>query len=169
MHTAALFFIHRNFFARAMFDFPDDPLRSSFSPSFLATYRSAIFQLGLLRGVFAKRPQSLARMWPAWAKAISCFVSYARDALRLTIRANIRWKVILAAVSAKGRILSFSAAAFQELELSLALFEKIQGNPVIDHALVSSTSHHQLVTVFTIRITALFDEMASSSTRSATR
>ena len=45
--------------------------------------------------------------------------------------------MILATVAAKGRALGFSVNAFQELELSLALFEKIKGNPVINHALVS--------------------------------
>ena len=45
-------------------------------------------------------------------------------------------KVTSATVVVKGRVLSFSMAAFRELELSLALFEKAQENPVINHALV---------------------------------
>ena len=49
---------------------------------------------------------------------------------------NSSAKVTSATVVVKGRVLSFSMAAFRELELSLALFEKAQENPVINHALV---------------------------------
>ena len=49
---------------------------------------------------------------------------------------NSSAKVILATIAAKGRVLNFSMAAFLELELSLALFEKARENPVINHALV---------------------------------
>lgn len=44
----ALLYVHRNCFARALLEFPDDPMRSPFGPSFLCAYRSATTLLSVL-------------------------------------------------------------------------------------------------------------------------
>lgn len=69
---AALLYIHRNFFARAIIDFPDKPLNSVFAPSVLSTYRSASALLRLMRETYHKLTLILFRLWPTW---LLCFSS----------------------------------------------------------------------------------------------
>lgn len=70
-----LLFIHRNFFTRAMLDFPDEPLRSPFAPSVIASYRNSVNVLRLVRAQFDACKEAMGRMWPVWARAIMCAVS----------------------------------------------------------------------------------------------
>lgn len=41
MRSISMIFIHRSFFAQALLDHPENPLRSPYAASFLATYRAA--------------------------------------------------------------------------------------------------------------------------------
>ena len=68
---AALLFLHRNFFARAMIKHSDNPLRSPFAPSFLAAYACAIKLLREVRSCYNVSPQALLRMWPVWAHGLT--------------------------------------------------------------------------------------------------
>ncbi len=68
-------YIHRNFFARALLDFPTNPLRSPFAPSFLAAYRSATQLLKTLRENFDAFSYLFIRLWPIWAHALAASVS----------------------------------------------------------------------------------------------
>ena len=50
-------------------------------------------------------------------------------------------KIILATIAIKGRLISFSSEAFKELELLLAMFEKLPPHPIIKGRLVSYTKY----------------------------
>lgn len=71
----AMLYIHRSFFAQAMLDFPSNPLRSPFAPSFLAAYRcaSAIIKTSSMN--FQKYPELFARFWTIWTHLLSAAVS----------------------------------------------------------------------------------------------
>jgi hypothetical protein len=71
-----LLFLHRNFFARAMIKFPDNPLRSPFSPSFLAAYSSSIKFLRTVRACFRHNARLLLGHWPVWVHALTSGVRY---------------------------------------------------------------------------------------------
>ena len=69
-----LMYIHRNFFARAIMDFPDNPMRSPFAASFLATYRSATSLLRILRENMESIYLIALRVWQMWSLCLSCGV-----------------------------------------------------------------------------------------------
>lgn len=73
--AVVLLYIHRNYFARALSDYPNNPLKSPFSPSFLAAYSSATSLLRVLRHEFATFPHIFLRNWPVWAHALVASVS----------------------------------------------------------------------------------------------
>lgn len=73
--NAVLLYIHRNYFARALLDYPTNPLRSPYAPSFLASYRSATALLKSLKKNFALFPNIYLRHWPTWAHALAASVS----------------------------------------------------------------------------------------------
>lgn len=79
-----LTFIFRNHFARAIIEYPSNPLRSPFATSFLATYRSSI---ALLRIVYCHLDAiylTVLRAWDAWALLLSSAVRYrAQDQIHL--------------------------------------------------------------------------------------
>ncbi|KAI5118223.1 hypothetical protein M0805_000719 [Coniferiporia weirii] len=111
-----LFYIHRNFFARAILNFPNDPMRSPFVPSFLSTYRSASYLLRIIREAYDEFALVLFRMWPMWANGLSA-------------------AVILASVVSRAPTVSFAASAFNELEKAMELFEAASSHPVVQHGL----------------------------------
>ena len=71
-----LVYLHRNFFAQALYDHPIDPFRSQYAPSFLAAYESACTVLGALKDQFTMFPHEAARYWPLWTHAFSSAVSF---------------------------------------------------------------------------------------------
>ncbi|KAF7342041.1 Fungal-trans domain-containing protein [Mycena venus] len=66
-----LLYIHRCFFAHAISNHPNDPIKSPYAPSFLAGYRSACDLLASLRLQFNKFPAEIARFWVLWTHAFS--------------------------------------------------------------------------------------------------
>ncbi|KAJ7177879.1 fungal-specific transcription factor domain-containing protein [Mycena filopes] len=66
-----LLYIHRCFFAHAISNHPNDPIKSPYAPSFLAGYRSACDLLGSLRQQFNAFPAEIARFWVLWTHAFS--------------------------------------------------------------------------------------------------
>ena len=73
---SVLLLIHRNFFARAMIDFPDDPMQSVFAPSIIASYRSASYLIRLYSKSYQTQVPRLNRIWFMWAKCVSCSVCF---------------------------------------------------------------------------------------------
>ncbi|KAI0075317.1 hypothetical protein K474DRAFT_1664369 [Panus rudis PR-1116 ss-1] len=68
--------IHRVFFAQAIIDCPENPLRSQYAPSFLAAYRAACTILKAINSQFAVLPTLVARFWVVWTYAFSSAVVF---------------------------------------------------------------------------------------------
>ncbi|KAJ6588531.1 fungal-specific transcription factor domain-containing protein [Mycena capillaripes] len=66
-----LLYIHRCFFAHAISNHPNDPIKSPYAPSFLAGYRSACDLLASVRQQFNVFPAEIARFWVLWTHAFS--------------------------------------------------------------------------------------------------
>ncbi|KAJ7846436.1 hypothetical protein B0H14DRAFT_3086306 [Mycena olivaceomarginata] len=66
-----LLYIHRCFFAHAISNHPNDPIKSTYAPSFLAGYRSACDLLGSIRVQFDTFPAEIARFWVLWTHGFS--------------------------------------------------------------------------------------------------
>ena len=62
--------LHRNFFARAIFLSPRDPLSSPFAPSVLAVYASALSFLQVMRSEFEKHKDMVSQRWVIWIQAL---------------------------------------------------------------------------------------------------
>ncbi|TFK52991.1 hypothetical protein OE88DRAFT_1656749 [Heliocybe sulcata] len=100
-----LLYVHRTFFAQALNDFPDDPLRSQYAPSFLAGYRSACDLLASVRESFDQFPREIARFWVLFTHGFSC-------------------SVMLASVVTHGTKSKVAQAALMELRLARDLYER---------------------------------------------
>lgn len=72
---AALFYMHRGFFARAIEDNPDDPMGSKYAQSVLAAYNSACSFVGLIKSLYSLQPGLTERMWFLFTHVFSCAVS----------------------------------------------------------------------------------------------
>lgn len=75
---AALFYMHRGFFAQAMEDNPSDPMGSRYAQSVLAAYSSACSFVGLIESLFKQHPILTERMWFLFTHVFSCAVSHAK-------------------------------------------------------------------------------------------
>ncbi|KAH7887837.1 fungal-specific transcription factor domain-containing protein [Phlebopus sp. FC_14] len=101
--TSTMLYLHRSFFAQAMMEFPSNPLRSPFAPSFLAAYRcaSAIIKTTVLN--FQKYPELFARFWTMWSHLLSA-------------------AVIVGTIATRAPSSTMAPAALVELDLALDLF-----------------------------------------------
>jgi hypothetical protein len=61
-----LLYLHRRFFAMALRDVPDDPLKSPFAPSVLACYRSAVRFFSGASTIHYAMPAVTLRLWFFW-------------------------------------------------------------------------------------------------------
>jgi hypothetical protein len=77
--SAALFYMHRGYFAQALEDNPTDPMGSKFAPSVLAAYSSACSFVGLIESLFKQHPGLTERMWFLFTHVFSCSVSIYRS------------------------------------------------------------------------------------------
>lgn len=71
-----LLWIHRSFFAQAIIDCPSNPLRSTYAPSFLASYRASVTILKTIKNQFDIYPAACSRIWLIWTYAFSATVSW---------------------------------------------------------------------------------------------
>lgn len=53
---SALFYVHRNYFARALLEYPKDPMRSPFGPSFQSAYHAATTIITTIYGAQVRLP-----------------------------------------------------------------------------------------------------------------
>ena len=74
---AALFYMHRGFFAHALEECPNDPMGSKYSPSVLAAYTGACTFVGLVESLFRQHPALTERMWFVFTHVFSCAVRFA--------------------------------------------------------------------------------------------
>ena len=82
MKIIVLLYIHRSFFAQAIIEYPINPLKSPYAPSFLAAYRASSTILKSIRQQFDIWPNSSSRFWVMWTFAFSAAV---RSCFRLPI------------------------------------------------------------------------------------
>lgn len=68
--------VHRNFFARVILESPEDPQKSPYAPSFLASYRSAVCILKVLRAISVAVPGALERIHSFWSASLASAVSH---------------------------------------------------------------------------------------------
>ena len=72
--SIALLYVHRCFFAEALKEYPSEPMRSQYAPSFMAGYRSACALAQGMREQFAINPVQIARFWVLWTHVFSATV-----------------------------------------------------------------------------------------------
>ena len=69
-----LLYIHRSFFAQAVIENPDNPLKSQYAPSFLASYRASSTLLRTIVAQYTQVPAPCARFWTIWMYGFSAAV-----------------------------------------------------------------------------------------------
>ena len=69
-----LLFLHRNLFVQALIEDPDDPIRSQYAPSFLATVRAARNILQSVEGQLRVQRVIVSRFWTIWTYTFSATV-----------------------------------------------------------------------------------------------
>lgn len=98
-----------------------NPLRTRFAPSFLATYRSSVSLLRLVRQQFECSAPFLMRLWPVWGHALAA-------------------TVMLGAIAGCGTTSALAPQAFVEFELGVKMFARVQLHPVVECGMVSLVS-----------------------------
>ena len=68
--------IHRSFFAQAIIDQPENPLKSQHAPSFLAVYRASSTVLKAISQQFDMWPTATSKFWGLWTSAFTAGVRY---------------------------------------------------------------------------------------------
>ncbi|KZP21364.1 hypothetical protein FIBSPDRAFT_740823, partial [Athelia psychrophila] len=104
----SMIFIHRSFFAQALLDHPDNPLRSPYATSFLATYRAASAVIRATVKHLERYPELFRRWWVIWTQMFSA-------------------AIIVGSVVTKAPSSSMASTAFMELGLAVDLFERGAG------------------------------------------
>ncbi|KAF7979218.1 hypothetical protein HWV62_43168 [Athelia sp. TMB] len=103
--SAGMLFIHKCFFAQALLDHPDNPLRSVYATSFLAAYRAASAIIRKAASMTAGFPPLLLRWGPIWGQLFSS-------------------AIIVGSTATRAPSFSMAYSAYEELTLSVELFEK---------------------------------------------
>ncbi|KAF8450408.1 fungal-specific transcription factor domain-containing protein [Boletus edulis BED1] len=101
--TATMLYIHRSFFVQAMLDYPSNPLRSPFAPSFLAAYRCASVTIKTSAMNYQKYPDLFSRFWTLWSHLLSA-------------------AIIVGTIATRSPSSTMAPAAQLELDLALNLF-----------------------------------------------
>ncbi|TDL18162.1 hypothetical protein BD410DRAFT_900946 [Rickenella mellea] len=97
--------IHRNYFAKAILECPNDPLSSQYASSFLATYRASMAVIRSVREHFNMCPDYWVRVFIIWSYMFSSMI-------------------VVGTVVIRGPTSSLAPAAMIELTLGVRLFEK---------------------------------------------
>ncbi|KAG0709529.1 fungal-specific transcription factor domain-containing protein [Suillus ampliporus] len=103
--TTTMLFIHRSFFAQALLDFPTNPLRSPYAPSFLAAYRCASATIKTTILNFQMFPDIFMRWWPIWSHLLSS-------------------AVIVGSIVTRAPSSTMAPAAWEELNLAVEMFSR---------------------------------------------
>ncbi|KAJ7934502.1 hypothetical protein B0H13DRAFT_1446213, partial [Mycena leptocephala] len=105
IRETVLMYIHRFFYAQAIIEQPVNPLKSTYAPSFLATYRAGVTILKSVREQFALMPHACARFWTMWTFAFGA-------------------AVVFGTVVTRSPSSPLAAAAMAELKQACVLFSK---------------------------------------------
>ncbi|KAG2369905.1 hypothetical protein BDR07DRAFT_1266057 [Suillus spraguei] len=103
--TTTMLFIHRSFFAQALLDFPTNPLRSPYAPSFLAAYRCASATIKTTVLNFQVFPDLFMRWWAIWSHLLSA-------------------AVIVGSIVTRAPSTTMAPAAWHELNLAVEMFSR---------------------------------------------
>ncbi|EGO01985.1 hypothetical protein SERLA73DRAFT_177669 [Serpula lacrymans var. lacrymans S7.3] len=103
--VTTMLYIHRSFFAQAMLDYPANPLRSPYAPSFLAAYRCASSVIKTTIGNFQRFPELLTRWWTIWTHLFSA-------------------AIVVGVIVTRAPSSTMASAALIELDLAVDLFAK---------------------------------------------
>ncbi|KIY46632.1 hypothetical protein FISHEDRAFT_75449 [Fistulina hepatica ATCC 64428] len=103
--SVALLYIHRSFFAQAMLDYPSNPLRSPYAPSFLAAYRCASNVIKSNLNHFDRFPDLCVRWWSTWTHLFSA-------------------AIIVGCIVTRAPSSTMAPSAFIELGLAYDMFQK---------------------------------------------
>ncbi|KZP18363.1 hypothetical protein FIBSPDRAFT_933487 [Athelia psychrophila] len=93
------------FFAQALLDYPESPLRSPYATSFLATYRAASFVISSTVKHIERYPELFMRHWVVWTQLFSA-------------------AIIVGSIATKAPSSGMAATAFMELGLAVDLYER---------------------------------------------
>jgi hypothetical protein len=69
--------MHRGFFAKALEEFPDDPLASECAPSVIAAYNTACRFVRMTKSLHSQQPVLTERLWHLYGHVFSCAVGTA--------------------------------------------------------------------------------------------
>ncbi|KAG6378829.1 fungal-specific transcription factor domain-containing protein [Boletus reticuloceps] len=119
-HALAMLYIHRSFFVQAMLDYPSNPLRSPFAPSFLAAYRCASVIIKTSAMNFQKYPDLFSRFWYALeSSTVRC-----RSVRSFAISPELMsyGQIIVGTIATRAPSSTMAPAAQLELDLALNLF-----------------------------------------------
>ncbi|KAF7979231.1 hypothetical protein HWV62_43194 [Athelia sp. TMB] len=103
--SASMLFIHKCFFAQALLNHPENPLRSVYATSFLAAYRAASAIIRTAASHVSCFPVLLLRWVPIWGQLFSA-------------------AIIVGSIAIKVPSSSMASSAFVELTIGIELFEK---------------------------------------------
>ncbi|KAK0229406.1 fungal-specific transcription factor domain-containing protein [Armillaria nabsnona] len=73
---AVLMYVHRSYFAQALIEQPDNPLKSNYATSVLVTMRSSATILRCVRDQFSQWNSACGRYWTMWTFAFSAAVVF---------------------------------------------------------------------------------------------
>ncbi|KZV85592.1 hypothetical protein EXIGLDRAFT_653952 [Exidia glandulosa HHB12029] len=100
-----LLYLHRSFFAQALSEMPDDPLKSKYAQSVLAAFRCALYITSSVRALYSQVPLCI-RYFMFWSHAFSA-------------------SIILGAIVLRSPGCGLAPAAWVELDRVYELFEQL--------------------------------------------
>jgi hypothetical protein len=114
-------YLHRSFFAQAIIDNPDNPLKSPYAHSFLSSFKAAGIILKSIKDQFNVWPNTCARFWVMWTFAFTAAVSKFGFIIR---QCKLSFKVVFGTVATRGPNSPLANTAFTELDQACLLFSK---------------------------------------------
>ncbi|KZP20101.1 hypothetical protein FIBSPDRAFT_790059 [Athelia psychrophila] len=103
--SCSMLFIHRSFFAQALLDHPENPLRSPYATSFLATYRAASSVISTTIKHLERYPELFMRWWVIWTQLFSA-------------------AIIVGSIATRAPSSSMASTALMELGLAVNVFKR---------------------------------------------
>jgi hypothetical protein len=119
---AVLMYLHRSFFAQAIIDNPDNPLKSPYAHSFLSSFKAAGIILKSIKDQFNVWPNTCARFWVMWTFAFTAAVG--NLGFSRIINVHYLSKVVFGTVATRGPKSPLANTAVTELDQACLLFSK---------------------------------------------
>ena len=160
----AMLYIHRSFFAQALLDFPANPLRSPFAPSFLAAYRCASVTIKTTALNFQMYPELFTRWWAIWSHLLSAAVCNWLGPWLILNSAQ----VTVGSIVTRAPSSTMAPAAWEELNLAVDVFSRgSEGSRRARHGLVRITQYSSFSCVHLYELTGHPNEAQGKSLSSS--